>query len=681
MAKTGQDHHIITDLPSADEVWKSLLGELMETPLEIPGSWTDEASAKWDNNGNCLVVAAPPVETEGWVEKRFLPVARIYLEQQQPGKSLVVMQKGGPEKADLLLRVQRSVYDQIVEPQKIVPIQIYMFQHWLPVLGASAFWVAAAIRQVSFVSKAEKVCVVKPISSRVLAKWTPLRHIQVNQWLSKEGYTSWFFKKTKDSYDDVPPEYTVWSQIPIAPHHLVFIEQYAIKYREEESPAAILESLLDKTGEIRRIKPGELDPPKKYSKKKRSVLDIIAENFPGNISQRVADLAMQLEHQVTRPNLVITVPHYFFHRYGDDLSSNEAALIWYLRSLYKEEGGAEVTFPGYASIELALGCGNRTPKRLLEKCLPSDEVPAGEIWNPIYSAEKSLGNWLVIEYIDEYKNGFPRRFTIKIRTTEPIHVDDQGYYERLISKTLDEIEGDDSRSEEPPQNRTGGTQIRTGEEEYIPAQNHTGGAQNHTGATQIRTDPPQNRTGEEQKRTGEPRISVHLKDLNTNDSINNNLNTYQQLPLEEKSVVGVDEINIEKLLGFGSFKHNEKKKLKEMIQEKPLVFLAWIIRNHITAADFPVRLAVRNLKEGNETEDKYLEMASLGWRSVAELVSISETVMSMWEHGIIDDYDDRKELITIYEGLSKSARKEISKLRDTGFSEIYEDIRLGVVNV
>jgi len=314
MAKTGQDHHIITDLPSADNAWKSLLGELMETPLEIPGSWIDEPSAKWDESENCLIVTAPPVDKEGWIDKRFLPLARIYFEQQFTGKSLVIIQKGGPDKTDLLLRVQRSVYDQVVEPNKIVPVQIYMFQHWLPVLGASAFWVTAAMRQVSFVSRADESCVVKPISSRVLARWTPLRHVQVNEWLSKEGYTSWFFKKTKDSYEDVPPEYTVWSQIPIAPHHLFFIEQYVQQYREEEAPATILDSLLDKTGEIRRVKPGEMDLPKNYSSKRRTVLDIIAENFPGKISDRAADLALQLEHQVTRPNLAITIPHYFFHR-------------------------------------------------------------------------------------------------------------------------------------------------------------------------------------------------------------------------------------------------------------------------------------------------------------------------------------------------------------------------------
>lgn len=674
MVKTGQDHHIITDLPSADKAWKSLLGELMETPLEIPGSWIDEPSAKWDESENCLVVTAPPVDKEGWIEKRFLPLARIYFDQQFTGKSLVIIQKGGPEKTDLLLRVQRSVYDQVVESQKIVPVQIYMFQHWLPVLGASAFWVTAAMRQVSFVSRADESCVVKPISSRVLARWTPLRHVQVNEWLSKKGYTSWFFKKIKDSYEDVPPEYTVWSQIPIAPHHLFFIEQYVQQYREEEAPATILDSLLDKTGEIRRVKPGEMDLPKNYSNKRRTVLDIIAENFPGKISDRAADLALQLEHQVTRPNLAITIPHYFFHRYMGDLNSYEAALIWYLRSLYKEEGGAEVTFTGYRAIEEALGCGNRTPKRLLEKCLAAEDAPPSERWDPVCVPEKALGNWLSVRYHDEYQAGFPREYTITIRATEPIHTDDQGYYERLITRHLNEIGDESGLSEEGAQNRTGDTQNHTVEFQEVPPQIHTGGAQNQPGATHSQTTDAQKHTGEEQNRTAGARISEHLNNPNTNDSINSSLSTYQQLPPEPNAVVGVSEINLEKLLGFGSYKHNEKKNLVKLIEKNQEIFLAWIIRNHITEAKFPVRLAVKNIQEGNITEDQYLELARLGWGITAQLARVNENVLSMWDLGLDEDYEDQEELIGVYKNLSKPAKKEVAKLGDTSYREICHDI-------
>ncbi|RLD08465.1 MAG: hypothetical protein DRI65_02215 [Chloroflexota bacterium] len=682
MTKTGQAHHTIADLPSADQVWQSLLGELMETPLEIPGSWTDESSAKWDSNGNCLVVSAPPVEKEGWVEKRFLPLARIYLDQQLPGKSLVVMQKGGPEKPALLLRVQRSVYEKIVEPHKIVPVQIYMFQHWLPILGASAFWVAAAMRQASFVSKDEEACVVKPISSRVLEKWAPLTYSQITRLLNTKGFSSWFYKKVKDGYEDVPPEYNVWRQIPVAPHHLYWIEERFKEYAGEESATSILESLIDRTGEIRRVKPGEFDLPATYNTKRRTILDLVSQYFPGNISQEVSDLVVQLEHLITRPNLAVTIPHYFYKKYMGSLTSNEAALIWYLRSLYRDDESAEVHFVGYGSLATALGFNRMTAQRLIEKCKLSNDEEERTSWKNEYMADLSLGNWLSAMFSEEHINGTPREYSIKIRGTEPIHSDDIGYYNRQINALLVSSNGTSNTKEEPAHIATGGAQNETGVG-ITPAHIATGGAQNETPLDQ-------NSTGVKQISTGSPHKMQHYNSFNTNNSLTDSYNDSLIPPQPslfddelstDTSVVGVREINLEKLLGFGSYKHNEKKKLIKVIEKNEEIFLAWFIRNHITAAKFPVRLAVKNVQEGNETEDQYLELARLGWGITAQLAGVHETTLSMWAHGIVEEHEDQEELIKVYQKLSKTARKEISKLKDTRFEDVYGDIEIGKVNV
>ena len=679
MAKMGQDHHIIIDLPSADEVWKSLLGELMETPLDIPSSWTDETSAKWDDNENCLVVAAPPVEKEDWLEKRFLPLARIYLEQQQPGKSLVVMQKGGPEKTALLLRVQGSVYDRVVQPQKLVPIQIYMFQHWLPVLGASAFWVAAAMRQASFVSKEEEACVVKPISSRMLEKWTPLTYSQITRLLNTEGFSSWFYEKVKEGYEDVPPEFNVWSQIPVAPHHLYWIEERFKEYADEESAITILESLIDRTGEIRRVKTGEFNLPSSYNSKRRTILDLVSKYFPGNISQEVSDLVVQLEHLITRPNLAVTIPHYFYKKYMGVLTSNEAALIWYLRSLYKDDESAEVHFVGYGSLAHALGFNRMTAQRLIEKCNLSNGEEQYTSWKIGYIPDLSLGNWLTAEFTEEHINGNPREYSIKIRGTEPIHSDDIGHYNRQINALLVSSKDTTTNYPEPAQFSTGGEQNVTGVNPE-PAHNATGGAQNVTTLAQ-------NTTGVKQISTGPPHKTQHYNSFNTNDSLTDSFNDslippQPSIPIldlyADPPVVGVREINLEKLLGFGSYKHNEKKNLVKVIEENQEIFLAWIIRSHITEAKFPVRLAVKNVKEGNETEDQYLELARLGWGITARLASVSEYTLSDWDMGLEEDYGDREELIRVYKNLSKTAKKEIEKLRETGYAEIFENIISGV---
>jgi len=685
MIDNGQNN--LNEKVSADQVWLSLLEDLKQTPLEIPETWTKETKAHWDSEELSLVVTVPHDTNKVWLNRRFLPLAKIYFGQQHDQKHLVVQRKGRVGQDDLLVRVQRSVYDQIVDPNKIVPVQIYMFQHWLPVLGAAPFWVTAAMRQVSFVAIAEDDSVLKPISSRVLAKWAPLKHVQLSEWLNKKGFSSWFYKKVKDGYEDVPPEYNVWSQIPLAPHHLVWIENLIKQFKDEESAASILESLLDRTGEIRRVKPGDVELPSSISEKRRTVLDLVSEYFPGNISKNISELENQLVHQITRPNLSVTIPHYFYKKYMDELSPNETALIWYLRSLYREDESAEVHFSGYRSLETALGCGNRTPQRLIAKCMLSSEEGEGNSWETQYSPELSLSNWLSAEFTNEYKKGSPREYSIKIRATEPIHNDDMVYYNRLIKGHLETSLDTKNDNEEGAQTRTGGTHNQTGDaqkDQETKKGSESEGAQIRTGDAQKQTWDTRIQTGEEQTQTGNPRISEHYNNSNTNKSLNEYFNNSLIPPLPsiddpdlstDTTVVGVKEINLDKLLGFGSYKHNEKKKLVELIEKNQEMFLAWIIRNHITAAKFPVRLAVKNVQEGNTTEDQYLELAKLGWEITAQLASVSENDLSMWELGLDDDYEDQEELIQVYKKLSKPARKELSKQRETGYYQLYINAR------
>ena len=682
MSSNGQNNHNEIMSARASEVWLSLLEDLKQTPLAIPETWSKETKAHWDSEELSLVVTVPKDTNEVWLDRRFLPLAKIYFGEKHKEKHLVLQRKGRAGMDDLLVRIQRNVYEEIIEPQKIVPVQIYLFQHWLPVLSASPFWVTTAMRQVSFISKTEEDKVVKLISSRVLAKWTPLHYVQVSDWLNKGGYTCWFFKKIKESYEDVPPEYQVWSQIPVAPHHLAWIEIYFKRHMNELSALEIVDSLLDRTGEIRRVKPGEMSIPDSYINQRKTVLDIITELFPGMMGQGISDLVLQLEHQITRPNLAVTIPHYFY-KFMDFLNPNEAALIWYLRSLYKEDEGNEVTFSGYRAIETALGCGNRTPQRLIDKCIQPEETVDGFRWEAVYDPDLSLRNWLSAEYLGNYKKGTAKIFTIRIRVTEPIHRDDERYYQRLIQRQVAEGTSiSDSNKEDTQfrtrdtQNQTRDTQNNTGEDINQDAQFQTGGTHNQTGDTQIRP-------GEKQNQTVPPRISEHLNNSTTNNSLTDSFNESLIPPPPDKndhdlstdvSVVGVREINLEKLLGFESYKHTEKKKLVELIKENQVQFLAWFIRNHITAAKFPVHLAVKNIQEGNATEDQYLELAALGWGSILQLVGVNENDLSMWDLGVIDDYEDQNELIQVYQKLSKTAKKEIEKLRETSYSEIVENV-------
>jgi DNA-binding SARP family transcriptional activator len=47
----------------------------------------------------------------------------------------------------------------------------------------------------------------------------------------------------------------------------------------------------------------------------------------------------------------------------------------------------------------------------------------------------------------------------------------------------------------------------------------------------------------------------------------------------------------------------------------------------------------------------------------------------MWELGVYEENEDQEELIQVYKKLSKTAKKELGKLRELNFRDIYENIK------
>jgi len=418
-----------------------------------------------------------------------------------------------------------------------------------------------------------------------------------------------------------------------------------------------------------------------------SLLDIVVNHYPGKQDQLVYDLVTQLEHQVVRPNLFLSIPHYFFDKYGGSLRPNEAALIWYLRSLYKDDDSDSHKFSCYSQLGVSLGCGLKTVQRMIDSCAPDDDEPITSSWNFSFVENSALRNWLSVQFVSHNKNGAADKYSIGVRTTEPIHQDDNGLYVQLVEDLLSLSQSSETDADpQPGQNITPnegnpipqpGQNITPDEEEDkpLPGQTITPPVQNITPAGQDITSPGQTITPNLVK-------PLHLKS-SYNDSLNASINDSLIPPLPSTAdhstqngykVVGVGEINLEKLLGFGSYKHNEKKNLVELIEKNQEDFLAWIMRNHITAAKFPVRLAVKNVQEGNETEDHYLEISKMGWEIAAEMVRVSEHDMDMWKEGIFDDDEGREYLAEIFRKISKLALKAIKDLKDTDFMQLVENV-------
>ncbi len=685
--------------------WDALLKDLYSASLGVPEDWTQETSAQWSSDQQILIVTVPASADDDWINRRLLPIANILFQEKHDKKRLVIQKKGEGAPDELLVKVHSDAYEHVVCPRRMIPVPFYLLHHWLPVLGAAPFWVVIALIQQSFVNtvnKEKENSVQKRISTRELSYWAPLSYRQISRYLNKEDFSGWFYIKEKEGYQDVPPEYKVWSQLPIAPHHLAWVDNYFRDSKKGEPAVSLLESLLDKTGDIRRVKFGDIDIPESFASKRISLLDIVLGHYPGEQDPLVYDLVTQLEHQVIRPNLFLSIPHYFFENYGGVLNPNEAALIWYLRSLYKDDDSDSFSFSGYSQLCSSLGCSSMTVRRLLASCAPADDEPVSSSWNYSFVDDPVLRNWLSVLHISHNNNGSADKYTIGVRATEPIHQDDNDIYSQMVEDLLSiardkdenpqpsqnvppDEEGTDSQ---PSQNVTPKEEVSDPQpsqsvppdEEDIEFQP----SQNVTQPLQKGTPPSHNDTLPSQNITPNLNNTSHLKSSykgSLNASLNDSLipplpSTADQAAPNRSKVVGVREINLDKLLGFESYKHNEKKNLADIITKDQELFLAWIIRNHITAADFPARLAVKNIQEGNETEVQYLEIAKLGWGIVAKMVRVSENDMDLWKMGIFDYIEGREYLAETFRKLSKPAGKVIKKLKETEFILLVENVLL-----
>lgn len=641
----------------AQKAWDALSVIMKDTPLEISSEWFEEVRVRWGSQGVHLILQVPQSTDPLWMKKKFLPVANVFFGQLQGGQGrLIVEFEKGPVDEDVRLKAERGAYESIVHPEKLLPVSIYMFQHWLPVLEPSSFWVALAMRQTAFVSKSTSTRVGKRISLRDLARWIPMHYSSVRRSILREGYLSWFFNETKEAFEDLPPEYAVYVEYPLAPHHLSWIEDFLQKgIGAGKRIETLLKDLLDLTRDIRQIKHGDLDYPPEYLLERRSVLDVISTYRSQEVDSAIHDLAAQLNREITRDYLTVSIPHYFLLRFGDDLSANEAALIWYLRSLYLGEEQERHTFQGYSSLAGKVGFGRKTLQRMFERCSPpEDQEDQPAFFSPVYRPEYTLGNWLRLEYLSPLEKGQRREYALSLRSNEPIHPEDEKSYYLLIEK---EIEKTDALPETGAGQKETPLSIGDIQSETDPGQSEPSPGQSETWEGRAETTPAQSAPGTSVK-------EKHLNILPTKNSFNqlSNLPDKELLQPQQLDFLSYQYefdnqpeevvVNLHKLLGFDGYTQKQKEKILPEINKKETYFLAWVMRNHITGASFPVRLAVKNLQENNTTESKYLSLAAKGWEKIYQLLS--------------DDFELLRE--------GKDIQKIIKDLRETDFPNVVKDI-------
>jgi hypothetical protein len=367
------------------------------------------------------------------------------------------------------------------------------------------------------------------------------------------------------------------------------------------------------------------------------------------------------------------MPHYFFRKYMDELTANEAAFIWYLRSLYRENSEDVLIFEGFHPLESGLGCGRHTPRRLLEKCLiDADKEEERASWDQLHSEEFSLKNWLSASYLKEPKRGRSCEYKIRVRSSEPIHQSDKAAYEQLVEKHLKEAHV--SGGEVYLGN---GQNITPKGQKTTPSRKRNG--QNVTANVQNKPPKGQNQPVKGQNKTDGMYKSDHLNNLQPNESFNDLSNKFVKPPLPEQAaeqnVMDPDWVGggvINRLLELASYDLNEKRQFKELLAKRENVFLAWVIRNYITDAKFPVRLAVRNIEEENTPEGYYLELAGLGWGGIQDILEIRVETLDLYVYA--DPDGEQEETAKTYRSLSDGAKKAVRDLQKTRFQALFEEV-------
>lgn len=100
------------------------------------------------------------------------------------------------------------------------------------------------------------------------------------------------------------------------------------------------------------------------------------------------------------------------------------------------------------------------------------------------------------------------------------------------------------------------------------------------------------------------------------------------------------------------------------------IFLVWVIRNYITDAKFPVRFAIRNIEEGNTPEGYYLELESLGWGSIQDILKIRIESLDIYGHGELEE--EKEETVQIYRKLPNGTKETLKDSKKTRTRALFE---------
>lgn len=375
-----------------------------------------------------------------------------------------------------LIDLYESAYSAIVQPQKVIVIPRYFIQHWLPLLGPARAWLALAFRQAAFVSRTTTQEVISPLSVRLLARWSGLSHGHIGNLLEDLGPLSWFVRKVAP-----PPsrtESTIWgvqAGIPLTPGHIHLLARYLLRQHGQQPEASLtshLQQLLNELPSMMASYAKSSPPPPSPDQLNHPVplARAVSAIFQTPLDAATTTLCDEITARIVQPGNTIALTHYFLDRWLPEFKNGEAWLVPVLRAqVYAGGSGVgQVTIPGGKTrLANALGVTVRSVRRWLSDL-----------------SQGALGRFIAL------LNASSSDLTLEITLREPLHPDDQGVFNNLVTQS--ELEAD-KIGHASGQNwthlwselDTPGTGVAT----YPDKNGHKGGQKETPGGTILDTDP------------------------------------------------------------------------------------------------------------------------------------------------------------------------------------------------
>jgi hypothetical protein len=384
--------------------------------------------------------------------------AREIQRKPRPKKSRPSRESAVAHEDGNILSIQllfRRLWNQIVQPHRIVALDRYFIQYWLPLLGPNAASMVLAIRQVSFLHQQDAADVIQATAPEIASwmgvnKGTFWRRLKAAPllltWFMQkiEDRSSWVIDEKTGDVGRKPNKYRVWGDIPLTPAHQAAVEAWLKSNNVEKGlPMAIHALKLARDVDIEQILDHDAQPPSGHvpQEKPRAIWQIVRDlvgGFPEHTKkvEEVILLSDELENRIVQPENKVIFTWYFIRDWQRSLGSGPWWLVALLRSrgyysqisgelrdLVLMEGGvdeiAHCLGVTSESVFIWMGKGHRRNRRTQQSQLLSfflGEVDSSKVYeNSI--AEKPKNR--------RYRKISSRPLAFKIKLLDPLLPEDE----------------------------------------------------------------------------------------------------------------------------------------------------------------------------------------------------------------------------------------------------------------